>query len=527
MFYLLLESILTYGNLNNDTIILVYTSTPFMNKIKTSHLFNENKILFEINDTKDTIDKACRAKLDLFNLESIKNYNKILYLDIDILVKDDINKVFSVCKEDILYVLEEGHLDETHCDHYGRTLFDDELNKYDDKTIFTCSILLFNNCEKIKDLFNKINKDIIERFCDSSFYDQLYIVYNAIKYQLYNNKILKSLVVNNDHNIHSDKVIHYFSGGPGIYQNKIDNMTIFLNAMKRNIISPFIQSNEILVLMVDNRQLSNEYNMNNYWSNTVYINKIYCNKYGYDFKFVNPYYKVNTNNLYSCIDINTNELQHGAWARIPVILHYLNNSYKYKYIVYIDSDCIFRNFNISIEDKINQYIDSTLIFQSNSPWNPILPCSGFFICKNTIENITFLKTWYTYKKPIYKSKEWQATLTMAKTTNNYDWHPGKHWDQDILWVLIVNNLYNKEQCKISIDTTEVGLMEKTGQYLRHISTGEIDININIKNYTSNNRTDYFNNIIIEMIKNNYPSYTNLIQTIKTETIDTSHQFAPE
>ena len=441
MFYLLLESILTYGNLSNDTIILVYTSTPFMNKIKTSQLFNKNKILFEINDTKDTIDKACKARLDLFDLESIKNYNKILYLDTDIIVKDNINKVFDICKEDILYVLEEGDLNTGFHDHHGRSLFGDELNNYDDKTAFTSGILLFNNCEKIKNLFDKIIEDIIKRPRNFLCCDQPYIVYNAFKYKLYNNKILKSLVVNNDNNIHSDKVIHHFPGGPGIYQHKINNMTIFLNAMKRNKISPFIKSNnilflknEILVLMVDNRQLSNEYNMNNYWSNTVYINKIYCNKYGYDFKFVNPYYKVNTNNLYSCIDINTNELQHGAWSRIPVILHYLNNSYKY--IVYIDSDCIFRNFNISIEDKINQYVDSTLIFQSNSPWHPILPCSGFFICKNTIETITFLKNWYAYKKPTYESIEWQTTLTLAKTMNSYNWHPGKHLDQDILWVLI-------------------------------------------------------------------------------------------
>ena len=521
MFYLLLESILTYGNLSNDTIILVYTSTPFMNKIKTSQLFNKNKILFEINDTKDTIDKACKARLDLFDLESIKNYNKILYLDTDIIVKDNINKVFDICKEDILYVLEEGDLNTGFHDHHGRSLFGNELKNYDDKTAFTSGILLFNNCEKIKNLFNKIIEDIIKRPRNFLCCDQPYIVYNAFKYKLYNNKILKSLVVNNDNNIHSDKVIHHFPGGPGIYQHKINNMTIFLNAMKRNKISPFIKlnnilflKNEILVLMVDNRQLSNEYNMNNYWSNTVYINKIYCNKYGYDFKFVNPYYKVNTNNLYSCIDINTNELQHGAWSRIPVILHYLNNSYKYKYIVYIDSDCIFRNFNISIEDKINQYVDSTLIFQSNSPWHPILPCSGFFICKNTIETITFLKNWYAYKKPTYTSIEWQTTLTLAKTMNSYNWHPGKHLDQDILWVLIANNLYNKEKCKLSIDTTEIGLMEKQGQYLRTVSTFEI-----------HNRANYFNNIISEMIKNNYPSYIHLIQTIKTETIDTSFQFA--
>ena len=60
MFFLLLESIFTYGYLDENTNILVYTSTPFMNIIKQSHLFNNEKINFEINDTYDNIDKACK-----------------------------------------------------------------------------------------------------------------------------------------------------------------------------------------------------------------------------------------------------------------------------------------------------------------------------------------------------------------------------------------------------------------------------------------------------------------------------------
>ena len=162
MFFLLLESIFIYGDLDCNTNILVYTSTPFMNKIKQSHLCDDEKIKFEINDTYNNIDKACKARLDLFNLPSITNYNKILYLDTDILVKDNINKVFDVCKEDILYVLEEGEID-SNTDFWGKTLFGDELNNYEDKKAFNSGILLFNNCEKIKDLFNKINEDIIKR----------------------------------------------------------------------------------------------------------------------------------------------------------------------------------------------------------------------------------------------------------------------------------------------------------------------------------------------------------------------------
>ena len=38
--------------------------------------------------------------------------------------------------------------------------------------------------------------------------------------------------MNSNNNIHSDKVIHHFPGGPGVYQHKIDTMTIFLNNIK-------------------------------------------------------------------------------------------------------------------------------------------------------------------------------------------------------------------------------------------------------------------------------------------------------
>ena len=231
MFYLLLESIFIYGNLDDNTNILIYTSTQFMNMIKRSQLFNDEKVKFEINDKYNDINKACKARLDLFILSSITNYDKILYLDTDIIVKDDINKVFDVCKEDILYVVEEGNINSEY-DYWGKTLFGHEVHNYVDNSGFTSGILLFNNCEKMKDLFNKINLDIINRPYNFACYDQPYIIYNAFKYNLYDNKVLKSLVVNNDNNINSDKVIHHFPGGPGVYQNKIVAMTIFLNNLK-------------------------------------------------------------------------------------------------------------------------------------------------------------------------------------------------------------------------------------------------------------------------------------------------------
>jgi hypothetical protein len=252
MFYLLLESIFIYGKLNDNTNILVYTSSSLMNIITKSHLFNAEKIKFEINDTYNI---AClwQAKLDIFNLASIIDYNKILYLNNNNIVKDDINIIFDNCRNDILYVLEEGNIDDDS-DFWGKTLFGTETNNYSNKTAFTSDILLFNNCEKIKELFYKINEDIIKRPYNFDSYDKPYIVYNAFKYNLYNNNMLNYLVVNNESNVHSSKIIHCFSEDT---QNKKNIMTNFMNSIKdytitNNINKTKLYINEYLLPIINN-----------------------------------------------------------------------------------------------------------------------------------------------------------------------------------------------------------------------------------------------------------------------------------
>ena len=281
MLYLLLESIFIYGNLDDSTELLVYTSSAFMHIIKQSHLFNDKKIKFEINDTFDNIDKACKARLDIFDFGSIKKYNKILYLDTDILIKDNIDKVFNACIEDVLYTLEEGEID-NNADYWGKTLFGDEINHFADKTAFTSGILLFNNCERIKDLFQKIKEDIDIRPHNFSCIDQPYIVYNAFKYNLYNNKSLKTLAVNNDNNIDSNKVIHHFPGGPGIYVRKITEMTLFLNGIKdktitENILKAKIYIDEHLIPIIKNCGESLEGNIFMLHHQTTYTD-VFLNK---------------------------------------------------------------------------------------------------------------------------------------------------------------------------------------------------------------------------------------------------------
>jgi len=207
IFYLFLESIFIFGNLNDNTHILVYTCTKFMNIIKESHLFNDEKIKFEINDNNETFE--------LLNLKSISNYDKILCLGSFVLVKDDINKVFNFSQEDdtsIIY-LEDNYNDE-------------------------CGILLFKNCEK-----NNIS----------------------------NTKFLNSLVANNDYNIHSDKVIHRFLAQTSDYENMsnfLNNIKEFTTSNNINKAKKYI--NDYLIPIINNCNELLEGNIFMFHESTVY-----------------------------------------------------------------------------------------------------------------------------------------------------------------------------------------------------------------------------------------------------------------
>lgn len=238
MFYILLESIYIYGNLAEDIDIVVYTTTSFMNRIKRSHLYCD-KIKFEINDTYIDIDSSCKARLDVFELQSISDYNQVLYLDTDVIVKKELTPVFQVAQKDILYVLAEGLIDDPS-DFWGKQLFGDEIHQYTDKEAFTSGIILFNNCSTIRELFSNIKKDMTER--THFFHDQPFIVYNAFKYNLYDNQLLKEFAVNNDSSIYSDKTIHHFPGGLHIYETKHRKMLHYIVELKDDTISRHIDT---------------------------------------------------------------------------------------------------------------------------------------------------------------------------------------------------------------------------------------------------------------------------------------------
>ncbi len=260
---------------------------------------------------------------------------------------------------------------------------------------------------------------------------------------------------------------------------------------------------KILILMSDNRPLNPDINKhNNFMSFVAYINKQYCDKYGYDFKYVNPYYKINNGSLFSCIDVNTRQLRHSSYAKLPVVKAHIKN---YDYIVYIDSDCCFKNFSISVESIIEKYNNSNIIFQSSAPYHPPLPCAGFFIIKNNAENIALLDTWYKTPIPLASSLEWQQTMNYCNMFTKYIFSPGKHWEQDILWMLIIT-----KQIQVNI-IDDIAMKEVKGQYYRHLC----------ESLEGGQRDEYFCNIVKNLLASGYPAFDQEILAINCEYYDTS------
>jgi len=209
---------------------------------------------------------------------------------------------------------------------------------------------------------------------------------------------------------------------------------------------------KILVFMSDNRDLDTD--VDKYHSLAECINSAYCKTLGYDFLYFQPYLDNNYPiELLNCIDPNTRGKRHASWSKLLSTEKALDLGYDY--VVYIDSDCIFKDFHTSIEHFIISNLDSNIIFFNNKPWGDDKPCAGFYICK--VANLTkdLIRKWYNVNIP---------------EKNNCH-----AWEQDALWNISSENI-------AVLDTWM--FKEVNGQYLRHIP-----------NWSNRERAPYFKEFI--------------------------------
>ena len=230
---LLLKSYKIFGDPSNDIDYLILCNDEFKNRIQ--EIFNILNINGKIwcLDLK-TIFESSAARLKIFDYPDINLYNKILYLDCDILVTNSINNILDIPLENKIYALKEECHRIFHCEIFT----DDEYNLLDKSSTFSAGILLFNNNIIIKELFSQIllhiHNHITSMLPIPRCLDQPFIVYHAVINNLYDNEKLINIVVNNPNSFNSETISH-FPGGPGNYGSKISKMCNFMNNVMFNM----------------------------------------------------------------------------------------------------------------------------------------------------------------------------------------------------------------------------------------------------------------------------------------------------
>ena len=228
---LLLTSYKLFGNCSDNIDYLIICNPSFNDKIqKILNNLNMNGKIWCL-DLKSKFE-AGYSRLEIFNYPNINLYNKILYLDCDILITNSLNKVLDLELENKLYCLQEGN---TKFDDWGKNFF---KNDNPNCSGFSSGVLLFNNNILIKDLFSQILLDISNHINSKlpipGCLDQPFIVYRAVKTNLYNNQKLVNLVINNPNDFNGESISH-FPGGPGKFENKYKVMSKFMSDKMFNL----------------------------------------------------------------------------------------------------------------------------------------------------------------------------------------------------------------------------------------------------------------------------------------------------
>ncbi len=389
LLYLLLESIYIYGELNENTDILIYTNTNFMNKIRNSSLYNE-KLIFKINDTINNKEEASITRFDIFNFDIINNYNKILYLDTDIIVIKSIQKILDLELENKIYVMEEGLIN-SETNYWGKEIFENNninFNNFNDLSAFSSGFILFNNCEEIKNLFKNVKNDLLNKNkIKYECYDQTYLIYHSFILNLYNNKLLNQYVTTSDINIYSEKIILHFAGGFGNFELKYNKMNVFMINYKDytiyqniNKAKDFINKELLPIILSINEPLEGnifmKHHTTNYTDEFIYkqknISNLLLNKniknvieIGFNAGFSTLLMLISNPNIHiTCVDLNDHKYTIPCYMKLQsifgnritfisgnsvTILPYLKNKYD---LIHIDGG---HDDFVAINDIINSY----------------------------------------------------------------------------------------------------------------------------------------------------------------------------
>ena len=229
-------------NKNNNICYLIITTSKFEEKIR--NICKNIGLSFDIwtrdicNSDKsiDNIYEATYSRYAIYQYPNINNYNKILYLDTDILVINNLNPLFDLELSNLLYTLYEDSYNTrlVHC-----ALFDEKefTIAKKNKDTFTTAIILFINNTIMLDIIKNIYQSIEHHHKISNgplpCYDQPIVNKLAYSNKIVNNKLLNNYCINiaptdgvNKLSEMSKYLICHFATDVGDANSKIKRMSV-------------------------------------------------------------------------------------------------------------------------------------------------------------------------------------------------------------------------------------------------------------------------------------------------------------
>lgn len=184
----------------------------------------------------------------------------------------------------------------------------------------------------------------------------------------------------------------------------------FYSLVNKNLLdNPSDKINKFAIVTFENRKNDEYIELHN--NNMI----SYCKKWNYDYLF----YDKCEHNVY--------------WCKMHFVLDALKSG-KYDYVLWMDSDTIIKNKNISLDLIVNKY-SSDIFVSSDGGIGPF--CAGVFIIKNSLIGISYIEKCINShsKKCIIKSENVMKGF----------W-AGLCYEQGIMNMLIFNDYYKYTTC---------------------------------------------------------------------------------
>lgn len=215
-----------------DGDVLVICDESFLNECKEK--LGDNRILYNPVSDANTPEQASMNKLRIFEYEGIGSYERLLFLDSDILVHMDVRTLFTrVTNPNVLYVYTESTDQKNHTNLMWslETYTADDLETFNTKNIYVfnagCFALVRN--QTMKDHFLQVQY-IMSQHAGRFFYEQSFM--NVYFNQ--NNQTDRTLLTDENYIFfpkndrpHPHCLLH-FAGDPGNGDSKLDRMTYYM-----------------------------------------------------------------------------------------------------------------------------------------------------------------------------------------------------------------------------------------------------------------------------------------------------------